>query len=128
DAAFKTYLYYNVWQQLSTAGLNRMADFLYENYLKQIATETKRQDIITKIEQESRVRIGSIPPEITWKEGGKPIKLSTLEGADNYLLIFWSSTCSHCLHELPLLHKYLESHTELSLKVVAVGLEDGEAS
>jgi len=128
DVAFKTYLYYNLWRQLSTAGLNRMADFLYKDYLKQSATEAKRNDIITKIEQESRIRIGSMPPEITWKEGGEPKKLSTLEGADNYLLIFWSSTCSHCLHELPLLHKYLESHTELSLKVVAVGLEDAEGS
>lgn len=128
DAAFKTYLYYNLWQQLSTAGQNRMADFLYKNYLKQLATETKREDIMTKIEQESRVRIGSMPPEITWSEDGELKKLSTLEGADNYLLIFWSSTCSHCLHELPLLNKYLESHTDLSLKVVAVGLEEDEAN
>lgn len=128
DAAFKTYLYYNLWQQLSTAGQNRIADFLYKNYLKQLATETKREDIMTKIEQESRLRIGSMPPEISWKEGGELKKLSTLEGANNYLLIFWSSTCSHCLHELPLLHKYLESHTELSVKVIAVGLEDDDVS
>ncbi|MCG2460150.1 TlpA family protein disulfide reductase [Flavobacteriaceae bacterium F89] len=128
DAAFKTYLYYNLWQQLSTAGQNRIADFLYKNYLKQLATQTKRDDIRTKIEQESRVRMGSIPPEINWKEGGELKKLSTVTGANNYLLIFWSSTCSHCLHELPLLHKYLESHTDLSLKVIAVGLEDDEVS
>ncbi len=128
DAAFKTYLYYNLWQQLSTAGQNRIADFLYKNYLKQLATVTKREDIMTKIEQESRIRIGSMPPEITWKEGGESKRLSTLTGWDNYLLIFWSSTCSHCLHELPLLHNYLESHTELSLKVIAVGLEDDDIS
>ena len=129
EVSLKAYLYYNLWQQLSTAGLNRISDFLYKNYLKPPAMEAKREDIIAKIEQESRVRIGSMPPEITWKdEGGETKKLSTLKGADNYLLIFWSSTCSHCLHELPLLHKYLENHTDLSLKVIAVGLEDEEAS
>ena len=89
DAAFKTYLYYNLWQQLSTAGQDRIADFLYKNYLKQLATETKREDIMTKIEQESRLRVGSMPPEITWKEGGELKKGEWLDRRRQLFAGFW---------------------------------------
>ena len=34
--------------------------------------------------------------------------------------MFWSSTCGHCLSELPELHKLVDS----SIKVIAIGLED----
>lgn len=41
-------------------------------------------------------------------------------------LVFWSSKCSHCLKELPALHKELKKHP--STKVIAIGLEDDETT
>ena len=42
------------------------------------------------------------------------------------MLVFWSSTCGHCLKELPALHKELQTNT--AVKVVAIGMEDDQYS
>lgn len=63
-------------------------------------------------------------PEITWTANGIKQTLSTMGDAENYLLIFWSSTCSHCLNELPALHKELKKFN--AIKVIAVGLEEDD--
>lgn len=119
---FSTTVFYNLWLQLSASKFNETADFLYSNYLKSLAKENSQPEIIESIEVHNRLRIGALAPEITWKEAGITKKLSTLEESPNYLLVFWSSTCSHCLEQLPKIHKALENNT--NTKVIAVGLED----
>ena len=44
--------------------------------------------------------------------------------AENYILVFWSSGCSHCLKELPQLHSLSQNLNSTKFKVVAVGLEE----
>jgi len=44
--------------------------------------------------------------------------------AQAYVVVFWSSTCSHCLNEIPKLQTYVKSMKEGKVKVIAVGLED----
>ena len=87
-----------------------------------MAFETKNQDILEKIDLHNRLRIGAAAPEITWKDGDMVKKLSKMNDAENYLLVFWSSSCSHCLRELPALHNKLKNNN--TIKVVAVGLEE----
>ena len=119
---FSTAVFYNLWLQLSASKFNETADFVYINYLKSLAKENSQQKIIESIEVHNRLRIGAVAPEITWKDAGITKKLSKLEESPNYLLIFWSSTCSHCIEQLPKIHKALENNTKT--KVVAIGLED----
>ena len=38
------------------------------------------------------------------------------------MLVFWSTSCSHCLREIPLLHSYMEN--KKNIKVIAFALED----
>jgi len=64
----------------------------------------------------------AVAPEISWTENDKIVSLSELSGAARYILIFWSSTCSHCLEELPALYQELANYKNTT--VVAVGLED----
>ncbi len=47
--------------------------------------------------------------------------LHSLDKADFYIVVFWSSTCPHCLQELPLLQKYVT--TKNNIKTIAIGLE-----
>ena len=117
-------IYYNLWLQLSASKFNKTADFVYNNYLKPLANENGQTEIIETIEVHNRLRIGAVAPEITWKEAGIKKKLSSLEESLNYLLVFWSSTCSHCLVQLPKIHKALENNT--NTKVIAIGLEDAD--
>ncbi|KGL62516.1 TlpA family protein disulfide reductase [Polaribacter sp. Hel1_85] len=65
--------------------------------------------------------IGRIAPDFSWKEGTKNFKLSELKDAENYILVFWSTTCSHCLREIPELHSYTKENSDV--KVIAFSLE-----
>ncbi|MEX0288197.1 MAG: TlpA family protein disulfide reductase [Flavobacteriaceae bacterium] len=121
---FKLRLYNTLWSQASAAGLNETADYIYTSYLKEVAVAQGDLQLIQKIEVHNRLRLGATAPDILWKAGEDLKKLSALENAENYVLAFWSSTCSHCLSELPKLHSGIqENKTAL---VLAVGLEDGD--
>jgi peroxiredoxin len=123
---YKFHVYYSLWRQAAASGFNDTSDFIYSNYLKTLATATNNQNIISDIEIHNRLRIGAKAPELSWKKGNGVKKLGDLEGFTNYLVIFWSSTCSHCLKELPALHKELRNNE--AVQVIAVGLEDEEVT
>jgi thiol-disulfide isomerase/thioredoxin len=111
------------------ARVNNMAtteDYIFNNHLKKLALNNGNQKMVDEIEASSRLRIGALSPEISWEVDGKKNALSTMEEAENYLLIFWSSTCSHCLSELPALHKELSKFK--NIKVLAIGLEDDKTN
>jgi len=125
EPTFKLHIFYTLWAQAAASTYNKTSDFIYYNYIKALANETKNQDILAKIELHNRLRFGAIAPEITWKDGDSVQKLSEMEDAENYALIFWSSSCSHCLRELPALHSKLKNNE--SVRVVAIGLEDEDS-
>lgn len=68
--------------------------------------------------------VGRTAPDFAWKEDGKDVKLSTLTDGEKYLLIFWSTGCSHCLEEIPQLYTFMKDHSETS--VIAFGIEQEE--
>ncbi len=121
-AAFKLHVFYTLWSQASASDYNKVSDFVYDPYLKELAIAGNYQEIIDEIDTHNRLRFGAKAPDILWKEEGSDKKLSDLNGAENYVLVFWSSTCSHCLKELPALHKELKGNTKVT--VIAIGLED----
>lgn len=126
DIKYQAHIFHTLWNQTTSYDFNDTADFIYNSYLKDLALATKSQKIISDIEVNNRLRKGTKAPEITWKEGNTSKKLSEMEDAECYVLIFWSSTCSHCLHELPPLNKKLADYP--SVKVLAVGLEDDDTT
>jgi thiol-disulfide isomerase/thioredoxin len=66
--------------------------------------------------------VGRIAPDFSWKEGDKEMKLSTLNDGENYLLVFWSTSCPHCVKEIPVLHKSLLNNKKVS--VISFGIEN----
>ena len=116
---------YTLWTQSTGSGFENTADFIFETYLKSSPIASNNKDIIDKIEIYNRLRIGAIAPELSWQVADNDKSLSSLKEAENYLLIFWSSTCGHCLRELPALHNALKENQ--NIKVVAVGLEDDKS-
>jgi thiol-disulfide isomerase/thioredoxin len=104
--------------------LYHISDTIFDTYLNDLAGQNGDQALIDEIELTSRLRIGALSPEITWTQDNKTNTLYGLEGVDHYVLVFWSSTCSHCLKELPILHKELMDYE--NIKVVAVGLENDD--
>lgn len=122
----QTTIWAKAWNKANESEVYNVSDYIFETYLKKLATDTKNSALITNIETQTRLRKGAVSPEITWEENGVKKSLLGLKGASKYLVVFWSSTCSHCLNELPVLHEKLKNIKDL--KVVAIGLEDGTES
>ena len=47
--------------------------------------------------------------------------LHSLKGAENYVIVFSSSTCDHCLEEMPKLHSFTRGKDQI--EVIAIALE-----
>ncbi|MFS4466610.1 TlpA family protein disulfide reductase [Maribacter sp. 2210JD10-5] len=124
--AFKIDVFYQLWKSTNGVKLNNVSDYIFTNHLKNLALKAGKHEMVAEIENTNRLRLGEKSPDITWKDGDVTKTLSDLRGAKNYILIFWSSTCSHCLKELPPLHKELQKFD--SIKVVAVGLEEDRST
>ncbi|RKR14530.1 thiol-disulfide isomerase/thioredoxin [Maribacter vaceletii] len=126
DSNYRLHLFYTIWSQAAASKFNATSDYVFSTYLNKLAQDLGKKDIVEEIELHNRLRIGAIAPEISWKEENNVKTLNTLEGSKNYVLVFWSSTCSHCLKELPALHKELKNNPDIT--VVAIGMEEDTSS
>ncbi|MFQ3180448.1 MAG: thiol-disulfide isomerase/thioredoxin [Polaribacter sp.] len=97
-------------------------DYLFENKYNKLPEALQNQKF--KVEKTAlfATEIGRIAPDFSWKENGKTLKLSTLNDAEKYVLVFWSTSCSHCMREIPQLRTYLKN--KKNIKVIAFALED----
>ncbi len=123
-AGFKFHIFHKLWKQAAVNDYNILSDFIYESYLTPLAEGTNHQNVIDEIDIHNRLRLGAIAPEIEWRDGNTNKKLSDLNGSEYYMLVFWSSTCGHCLRDLPELYEGLNQRSNLI--VVALGLEDDD--
>lgn len=100
-------------------------DYLFENQYnnlpKSFQNEVYKKEKLALL----ATAIGRIAPDFSWKENGKNFKLSTLKEAKNYVLVFWGTGCSHCLNEIPKLHKLLKN--KKGTKVIAFAIERNAA-
>ncbi|WP_034235962.1 TlpA family protein disulfide reductase [Arenibacter certesii] len=122
NAVYKTRIMEDLWNAAIKSNLHSTATFIYENYLRNLALSTNNTDLIHKIDTHNRLKIGAVAPEVTWETEGTTQKLSDFAGHQYYVLVFWSSECSHCLNQLPKLQLATEAFA--NTKVVAIGLED----
>ena len=124
----KRILLFDLWQQMSDLGFESIANYISENYLMDLAVSLNDQELLHSLILYKNISKGNVAPdfEIIIKEKDKAItkKLTELKGAENYIIVFWSSTCSHCLDEVPQLQKFVNSLEKNKVKVVAIGLEE----
>ncbi|WP_139957286.1 TlpA disulfide reductase family protein [Flavicella sediminum] len=96
--------------------------FLFENYYDLLPKELQKQDYKAETLARIAVSIGNKAPEITWEEDKKEFKLSELNSSKNYVVVFWSTGCSHCKKQLPEMYTYMKDFKDIA--VIAVGLEE----
>lgn len=115
-----------LWTHFAEAETETVANYIADKYLFDLAKN--EETLLGKLSVFKNTSINATAPdfnlEIPKGEKVEVIKLLNYDQAEQYLLVFWSSTCSHCLEELPKLQKYVNALEEGSLKVIAVGLED----
>lgn len=128
EPLFQKDFLHKVWKKMVAYNLKDGANYLAETYLISIAKELRDQILVDKLEHYKNLSIGNVAPEINWEtqENGNSLehKLSELAIAKNYILIFWSSGCSHCLEQMPKVKALMQTVNSSEYKVIAVGLED----
>lgn len=128
DAPYKKVIYNVLWEQMVETEHQETANFITDTYLMELTKTLSDPEMKEKLALYKRISFGAKAPDFSWKKDKEIKRLSELDEAENYILVFWSSTCSHCLKELPKLKEFVESKEEGKFKVVAVGLEDDEFS
>jgi thioredoxin-related protein len=68
-----------------------------------------------------QIAIGKVAPDFSWEENGQNMSLSSLKDGQSYLLIFYSTGCSHCLREVPQVYEFMKNKTKT--KVIAFAME-----
>ncbi|MEJ2112480.1 MAG: TlpA disulfide reductase family protein [Flavobacteriaceae bacterium] len=117
-----------LWQQMADASYDDVANHIAEKYLIQIAKKSNNTELLNKMALFKSLSIGSNAPDFTLRVKENDVfvskQLSQINIAEKYIILFWSSTCSHCLAEIPQLQAYIKNLEKGKLKVIAVGLED----
>ncbi|WP_299121790.1 redoxin family protein [uncultured Winogradskyella sp.] len=120
----KTSLIEILWQRFVTLENHDLANYITEMYLLDLANATNNKVLAETITSYKNTSIGTKAPDFDIVANGTKTSLHLLEGAENYLLIFWSSGCGHCLVELPKVKELVANKP--NLKVIAYGLEDND--
>jgi len=108
--------------QFQVARNVEMVDHLLNDYYKKLPQQFQDQKFIEEKLTSLATEIGRMAPNFSWQENGKTIDLKSLADGDQYVLVFYSTTCSHCLREIPQLHTYMQSKP--NVKVIAFALEN----
>ena len=99
-----------------------LVDFIKTVHYEALPSAYKNIRLIQQIDGMLKVAIGTTAPEITWQSKGRVERLSELKRSDYYIVTFWSTSCSHCLHDIPKLYQFTEDFQ--NVKVIAVALEE----
>lgn len=89
------------------------------NIYKELPETIQNNEFLAEVDSKARTIIGVIAPDIKISDTET---LYSLKKSHMYLVVFWSSTCSHCVIELPKLKEILNLKNNIT--VVAVGLEE----
>ena len=126
-AAVKRILLVDLWQEMVDLKLEPVANYISKSYLLDVAKLLKDNKLAEALTLYANVSIGRKAPDFSFVDKDRtPKKLSELSGAENYIIVFWNSTCSNCLDDIPQLHKYVKSRVKNKIKVIAIGLEDDD--
>jgi thiol-disulfide isomerase/thioredoxin len=101
-----------------------LIDFLLNNFYLKLPENFIDKTVIKEVQVTVKLAVGKIAPEITWQEDGTIKTLSKLDIAENYIVVFWSTSCSHCLNEIPQLYEFVKDNP--AIHVVAIALENDE--
>ncbi len=118
-----------LWSQFAQEENETVANHIASTYLIELARKSNDDELSKKLTYFKNASIGNIAPdfeiEMTNNKGKTTTKkLSELESANNYLVFFWSTTCSHCMEEIPKLKSYVKTIGNDKLKVIAIALDD----
>jgi thiol-disulfide isomerase/thioredoxin len=126
NIAIKTILCEMIWRRFKGMENPELANYVTDNYLLEL-TELTNYDALKEqliIYKNNAVGKKAANFDLAFTKNGETVgtTLYDLNTTDQYLVIFWSSTCGHCLEELPKIKDIISDKKDLT--VIAIGLED----
>ncbi len=115
-----TTLMYNFTQLENTL----LIDYIIENLYNKLPLEFQNKTDVDQILDNVKLAVGRKAPDFSWKENGVENSLYNTNKAETFMVVFWSTTCSHCLVEVPQLYEFIKDNSEV--KVFAIALENDE--
>lgn len=101
-----------------------IVDFLMNEY-KKLPENIQSNIFRNKVETNLRLAKGKKAPDFYWGKDNKKGLHKLSLNVKNYVVVFWSSSCEHCLKEIPKLYDF--SKNKRNLKVIAVALENDDS-
>ena len=99
-----------------------IVDYLKKNHYNKLPNEYKTDVDIDTLLESLKLVVGRKAPDFSWEENGTAKSLYELNSAETYMLVFWSTSCSHCLNEVPELYEYTKDKT--NIHVIDIALEN----
>ena len=124
DNKFKSDVIQFLISQFAALKNGPMVDYLFANHFNNLPIENQDAEFKKQIEESMSIAIGKVAPDFSWTEKGKDVKLSELKDGQSYLLVFYSTGCSHCLREVPKVFEFMEGKDKT--KVIAFAMETSD--
>jgi thiol-disulfide isomerase/thioredoxin len=106
-----------------------VVNYILKNHFEKLPVAYQDFEFKTLINDMLKTTVGFQAPDILWKDNGKQRSLYSLEKkSDYYIIAFWSSTCPHCLKEMPQLYKYLTDKPQITTLAVALETKESKAA
>ena len=96
-------------------------DYIVESHYNGLPEEMQDNKEIDSILESVKLATGRTAPDFSWETDGKQYSLHQIQKGAIYVLVFWSTDCSHCLVEIPLLHDFTKDKTDVH--VISFALE-----
>lgn len=96
-------------------------DYLLKEYHDKLPVELQNDYWKNHILNETATAITRKAPDFKFMLNNKETSLYQLSGYEKYIIVFWSTSCSHCMKELPMFYDFIKD--DPTLKVIAVGME-----
>ncbi|WP_196896121.1 TlpA family protein disulfide reductase [Aureivirga marina] len=120
----KTYITISLLYAFAQLEDYELIKLVLDDYYKKLPSAYVDENVIQEMEAKLKTALGNVAPNIFWKENGKENSLTKLPEEKNFVIVFWSTTCSHCLKEVPVL--YEKTKNVKDIKIIAVALEDDD--
>lgn len=96
-----------------------------EHYMIQESCEDEAKQnsrLKMRLDAFKKLATGQIAPDFSFNSNGKTVALANIE-APYTIVIFWASTCPHCIQILPEVYKLYQQQKTKKFEVVAISLD-----
>lgn len=112
------------FKEIGEEAVLQYLDEHYKDFASQCYDDVDKSDFEKRLAGYETLKQGSLAPNVSLNFINESNQNQELyqQKANKIVLVFWSSTCSHCLAEFPLLNEWA-SKNQYEFKVIAVGIE-----